>query len=423
MAASTITPCIFTDRIPPEIRKMIFDHVLIRPEPFKFYRVFSPIQRVDGKRKGRWIAGKDTLGTKYAGLAYSRRAQAWVPKKPRHTALLQTCSTFHAEAVEVFYGSNSFVFSTSTEAMRVVESFGHAKASIRKIFIWDYVRLILSHIFAITYHIQIRSINGHGFFEHWHPNSVPSHRPHSARDSRPKTRLPYIKDGHIQFRRIFPNSSRNGGKAKCVISTNTRDFRHPGQIYDPQSKRWVKAPCFTGILRTCKLFAGEASVLYGSNSFVLHKVVNAQEFLDGIGSSKRFIRHLAIEKYWTPARSTFWQDISLLVNLRSLKIEHLWLERAAKRSWPTLKHRVLPLLKALRASYQQQGLPLDPVKTLCIGWEAPSWYNTGLCICGVGENCGTTCTWTPYRLAAAAGRASLVKGVEDRLRQALADEE
>ncbi|KAK6441364.1 hypothetical protein LTR95_002417 [Oleoguttula sp. CCFEE 5521] len=140
MARPTTTPCIFTDRVPTEFRKMIFSHVLIQPKPFVFTNTFPKNNIIDGKRKCRWVVSDHHREPSHPGEYWDEDRRVWCPTEPRVTALLQTCRAFYAEAADVFYSENSCWFRGTTEAMRVMEQFGSVKSAIRTIILDGYAK-------------------------------------------------------------------------------------------------------------------------------------------------------------------------------------------------------------------------------------------------------------------------------------------
>nr|OQO22221.1 hypothetical protein B0A51_11925 [Rachicladosporium sp. CCFEE 5018] len=122
--ARAITPCIFVDRVPTEVRAQIFSYVLAREEPI-YFRYTLP-KNAEGQRKRKWVIDND--GSLLPG-----------PDLDNTTALLRTCKTFRAEASEVLFSTNSFVFPSTTAVTKFLEEIGAPKHAIKALIIERYV--------------------------------------------------------------------------------------------------------------------------------------------------------------------------------------------------------------------------------------------------------------------------------------------
>jgi len=96
-----------------------------------------------------------------------------------------------------------------------------------------------------------------------------------------------------------PDATGRSGRKRfhsAALYPNNRTPKHPGEVYDRSSKRWVKAPPgFTSLLLVSRAVSNEASqVLYGGNSFWFKNVEALELFAKQIGSSQEHIRYIAI---------------------------------------------------------------------------------------------------------------------------------
>ncbi|KAK6432898.1 hypothetical protein LTR95_010934, partial [Oleoguttula sp. CCFEE 5521] len=129
LTVSRTTPCIFTDRVPPKIRKMIFSHLLVKDKPFKFTHIWTTDE--EGNRERQRVTYPNTRNSRYHGMEYDANLRTWSRTQPRLAALLYTCKAFYGEAAEVLYGCNEFEFVTTAIATHVLDSFGSSKRFIK----------------------------------------------------------------------------------------------------------------------------------------------------------------------------------------------------------------------------------------------------------------------------------------------------
>lgn len=94
------------EKLPPEIRKQIYTHLLVEPKTIAIKRYINPkayksreVARMNHHRK-----------SDRNRKVYDRRRKAWVEAPPSTTSILLVNKVICREATPVFYGSNDFFF-------------------------------------------------------------------------------------------------------------------------------------------------------------------------------------------------------------------------------------------------------------------------------------------------------------------------
>jgi hypothetical protein len=167
------------------------------------------------------------------------------------------------------------------------------------------------------------------------------------------------------------------GQGKPIRMDHHRNKKHPGKFYDRSQQQWVDAPpCTTSLLLVNSAVSLEATqVLYGFNQFEFEHACALWTFLEKIGESKQYLRHLAIigrgvlYHNSTVAMSKAMRLLQHTPSLRSLEISHFALCDRFYGHRLTVFSLVLacaPMLKSLKITFEKEKLNvnvLDVIKT------------------------------------------------------------
>jgi hypothetical protein len=157
---------------------------------------------------------------------------------------------------------------------------------------------------------------------------------------------------------------------KPIRMDNHRNKKHPGKFYDRSQQKWVNAPpCTTSLLLVNSAVSIEATqVLYGFNQFGFEHACALWTFLEKIGESKQYLRHIALigrgVLYHNSlvAMSKAMRLLQFTPSLRSLEIPHVALCNRfnGHRLNPySLVLTCAPLLKSLKITFEKQKLNVN----------------------------------------------------------------
>jgi hypothetical protein len=167
------------------------------------------------------------------------------------------------------------------------------------------------------------------------------------------------------------------GQGKPIRMDHHRNKKHPGKFYDRSQQRWVDAPpCTTSLLLVNSAVSLEATqVLYGFNRFEFEHACALWTFLEKIGESKQYLRHIALigrgvlYHNSTVAMSKAMRLLQHTPSLRSLEISHVALCDRFYGHRLTVYSLVLtcaPLLKSLKITFEKQKLNVDVLDVIKI---------------------------------------------------------
>jgi hypothetical protein len=179
----------------------------------------------------------------------------------------------------------------------------------------------------------------------------------------------------VETKKISIKRLRKEGKA--VRMDNHRHKDHPGKFYDRSQQDWVDAPpCTTSLLLVNSAVSVEATqVLYGFNKFDFEHTCALWTFLESIGKSKQYLRHIAIVGYgvlYFGSLVAMKRSVKLLQHspsLRSLEISHFALcdqQNNLKFNIQTLVAACAPLLKTLKITFEKEGVNVNVLDVIKI---------------------------------------------------------
>lgn len=184
----------------------------------------------------------------------------------------------------------------------------------------------------------------------------------------------------VEFKKVTIIRFGEEKKGRVVrIDHHRRYDKHRGQVYNRRRRRWVKAPCKTGLLLANKMVNQEAApVFYRLNVFEFMLADALECFLECLGDSRQYLRHLAFDgrivlhRYkWNPTERSL-QLLAQAGGLRSLELSHAALcspPRVSNNQWVSDRSSIWDtnslagyckhLLKSLKASLDRQDLKMS----------------------------------------------------------------
>jgi len=117
------------EKLPPEIRKQIYTHLLVEPKTIAIKRYINPkayksreVARMNHHRK-----------SDRNRKVYDRRRKAWVEAPPSTTSILLVNKVICRQATPVFYGSNDFFFDNAGALQDFLAWIGQSRQYIRRV--------------------------------------------------------------------------------------------------------------------------------------------------------------------------------------------------------------------------------------------------------------------------------------------------
>jgi hypothetical protein len=133
MAIQTLTGSVADagnlEKLPPEIRKQIYTHLLVEPKTIAIKRYIKPKAYKSGEVARMNHHGKADRNRK----VYNRRRMTRVEAPPSTTSILLANKLINQEATPVFYGSNNFFFDNAGALQDFLLWIGQSRQHIRHV--------------------------------------------------------------------------------------------------------------------------------------------------------------------------------------------------------------------------------------------------------------------------------------------------
>lgn len=115
------------DKLPPEIRKQIYTHLLVEPKTIAIERYTT------AHRKSEVVRMNHHRKADHRMKVYDRRRKAWVDAPPATTSILLVNKVICQEATPVFYGSNDFFFDNAGALRDFLTWIGQSRQHLRHV--------------------------------------------------------------------------------------------------------------------------------------------------------------------------------------------------------------------------------------------------------------------------------------------------
>ena len=117
------------EKLPPEIRKQIYTHLLVEPKTIAIKRYINVRAYKSGevaRMSHHRMAGR-------RNKVYDRRRKAWVEAPPSTTSILLVNKLISQEATPIFYGSNDFFFNNAVVLQDFLAWIGQSSHYLRHV--------------------------------------------------------------------------------------------------------------------------------------------------------------------------------------------------------------------------------------------------------------------------------------------------
>ena len=129
LPTSNMTDAGNLERLPPEIRKQVYTHLLMEPKTIAIKRYINPKAYKSGEVARMNHHRKADRSRK----VYDRRRKTWVEAPPSTTSILLVNKVICQEATPVFYGSNDFCFDNAGALQDFLAWIGQSRQHLRHV--------------------------------------------------------------------------------------------------------------------------------------------------------------------------------------------------------------------------------------------------------------------------------------------------